>query len=269
LGFAKISRAGAIEPDLQVLFLGGAFTRTVELMGERLFGRRLSSDEVQRPITSPSSRWKLGVSSAWRRRSICTSSWGDELLDAPRPGGGEAVRTGGDRGDRAPLAAGAVRRDRLSAKRALERFRGKWGGIYSDAVRCLEKDFDALIAFLEFPEEEWMHLRTTNTIERLNNEFKRRTEAVEIVAGEASVYTIFAFVAVKMERSWRNAPFRNSGSRKPSPSPAMSQMRVDTTGILEEVDRANRRFVEARDSLASGLVNAVQRTLVVRLTCHR
>ena len=32
-----------IEQDLQMLFLGGASTRTVELMSERLFGRRLSS----------------------------------------------------------------------------------------------------------------------------------------------------------------------------------------------------------------------------------
>lgn len=32
----------AIEQDLQMLFLGGASTRTVELMSERLFGRRLS-----------------------------------------------------------------------------------------------------------------------------------------------------------------------------------------------------------------------------------
>ena len=38
-----------------------------------------------------------------------------------------------------------------------------------------------------------------------------------IVAGEASVYTILAFVAMKMEMSWRNAPFRNSGFRKLKP----------------------------------------------------
>ena len=36
-------------------------------------------------------------------------------------------------------------------------------------------------------------------------------------AGEASVYTILAFVAMKMEMSWRNAPFRNSGFRKLKP----------------------------------------------------
>jgi putative transposase len=76
---------------------------------------------------------------------------------------------------------------------------------------------DALIAFLEFPENEWVSLRTTNGIERLNKEFKRRTKPMEIVAGEASVYRILAFVAVKMERSWRKAPFRNSGFRKLKP----------------------------------------------------
>ncbi len=107
--------------------------------------------------------------------------------------------------------------DRLSAQRALERFRGKWGAIYPDGAQCLEKDFDAPIAFLRFPEEESMHLQTTNIIERLNKEFKRRTKPMEIVAGEASVYTILAFVAMKMEMSWRNSPFRNSGFRKLKP----------------------------------------------------
>ena len=88
--------------------------------------------------------------------------------------------------------------DQLGAKRALKSFSGKWKAIYPDAVRCLEKGFDAMIAYLEFPEEEWLHLRTTNLIERLNKEFKRRTKPMEIVAGEASVYTLLAFVAMKM-----------------------------------------------------------------------
>ena len=69
--------------------------------------------------------------------------------------------------------------DRLLAKRVLETFAGKWKAIYPDAVRCLEKDFDATIVYLEFPEEEWMHLRTTKLIERLNKEFNRRTKPME------------------------------------------------------------------------------------------
>jgi len=32
------------------------------------------------------------------------------------------------------------------------------------------------------PQEEWVCLRTTNVIERVNKEFKRRTKPVEILA---------------------------------------------------------------------------------------
>ena len=73
------------------------------------------------------------------------------------------------------------------------------------------------MAFLEFSENEWVSLRTTNGIERVNKEFKRRTKSMEIVAGEASTYRILAFVAMKMEMSWRKAPFRNSGFRSLKP----------------------------------------------------
>ena len=64
---------------------------------------------------------------------------------------------------------------------------------------------------------KWVSLRTTNGIERLNKEFKRRTKPMEIVAGEESVYRILAFVAMKTEMSWRRAPFRNSGFLKLKP----------------------------------------------------
>ncbi len=30
----------------------------------------------------------------------------------------------------------------------------KWKAIYPDAVRCVEKDFDSIVVYLEFPEEE-------------------------------------------------------------------------------------------------------------------
>ena len=59
--------------------------------------------------------------------------------------------------------------DALSAKWALERFGTKWKPMYPDAVKCLVRDFEAITAYLAFPKLEWMHLRTTNIIERLHN----------------------------------------------------------------------------------------------------
>ncbi|MGB5156705.1 MAG: transposase [Desulfobacterales bacterium] len=52
------------------------------------------------------------------------------------------------------------------------------------AVKCLENSIEACLTFFICPEEEWISLRTTNIIERLNKEFKRRTKPMEIVAGE-------------------------------------------------------------------------------------
>jgi putative transposase len=61
-------------------------------------------------------------------------------------------------------------------------------------------------AFFNFPEEEWISLRTTNIIERLHKEFKRRTKPMEIVAGEAACYRLLAFISLKMELHWRSNP---------------------------------------------------------------
>ena len=59
-----------------------------------------------------------------------------------------------------------------------------------------------------------MSLWTTSIIERLNKEFKPRTKPIGTVAGEQSVDLILAFVAMKMEVSWRKTPFQNANSRR-------------------------------------------------------
>jgi putative transposase len=62
------------------------------------------------------------------------------------------------------------------------------------------------LTFFTCPEEEWISLRTTNIIERLNKEFKRRTKPMEIVAGEQTCYALLAFISLKMELSWSSSP---------------------------------------------------------------
>jgi len=59
----------------------------------------------------------------------------------------------------------------------------------------LTKFLDSCLTFFDFPEEEWISLRTSNVIERLNKEFKRRTKPMEIVAGENACYTLLALSA--------------------------------------------------------------------------
>lgn len=86
------------------------------------------------------------------------------------------------------------------------RFKAKWEGQLPSAVKCLENSLQACLSYLDFPEEEWVCLRTTNVVERINKEFKRRTKPMEILAGERSCYTLLAFVCLKMEVQWRSKP---------------------------------------------------------------
>ena len=74
------------------------------------------------------------------------------------------------------------------------------------AVKCLEASLDSTLSFFAFPSDEWLALRTTNPIERLNKEFKRRTKSMEIVAGEASCYNLLAVISLRMEVYWKRHP---------------------------------------------------------------
>jgi len=96
-----------------------------------------------------------------------------------------------------------------SRKKAMEffnTFKDKWQRDLPSAVKCLENSIEACLTFFMCPEEEWISLRTTNIIERLNKEFKRRTKPMEIVAGENACYMLLAFISLKMELHWRSNP---------------------------------------------------------------
>ncbi len=51
------------------------------------------------------------------------------------------------------------------------------GRLFPSAVQIIEKDLDSLLTLFQFDPTYWTVLRTTNPIERLNKEFKRRTNA--------------------------------------------------------------------------------------------
>jgi len=96
-----------------------------------------------------------------------------------------------------------------SKKKALEfyeKFVEKWETALPSAVSCLDRSIQSCLTFFDFPEEEWISLRTTNIIERLNKEFKRRTKPMEIVAGENACYRLLAFISLRMELHWRSNP---------------------------------------------------------------
>ncbi|MGH9350841.1 MAG: transposase [Terriglobia bacterium] len=63
-----------------------------------------------------------------------------------------------------------------------------------------------MLTFFQFEATYWTVLRTTNPIERLNKEFKRRTRAMEVTGGDISTYRCLAYVAQTMEYRWSFHP---------------------------------------------------------------
>jgi len=54
--------------------------------------------------------------------------------------------------------------DRTSAQKAFDHFVQTYQVMYPEAVACLQKDREVLLAFYDFPAEHRLHIRTTNPI---------------------------------------------------------------------------------------------------------
>jgi putative transposase len=100
-----------------------------------------------------------------------------------------------------------------SAMTQYENFYTAYETAYPSAVKCLSNVIENCLTFTSMPEEDWISLRTTNPIERVNKEFKRRTNSMEILSGEDSAYRLLCFVALKMELYWQRSPTNRSPNK--------------------------------------------------------
>lgn len=65
---------------------------------------------------------------------------------------------------------------RALVDQARVRFTKKWRLRCPAVIECLQETGDDLFTFLRFPTAQWKALRTTNALERINGEFRRRTK---------------------------------------------------------------------------------------------
>ena len=63
----------------------------------------------------------------------------------------------------------------------------KWRLRCKAVVSSFEEAGDQLFTFLQFPQSQWRALRTTNALERINQEFRRRTKTQASLPGEDAV----------------------------------------------------------------------------------
>lgn len=92
-----------------------------------------------------------------------------------------------------------------AAREAFLALKGAFASDATRAINCLERDLESLLVHYRFDERCWVALKTTNAIERINKEFKRRTKSMETL-GESTLEAVVAFVALRLEMGWRNRP---------------------------------------------------------------
>jgi transposase-like protein len=88
------------------------------------------------------------------------------------------------------------------AKRNLKGFRVQFAKQFPEAVACLDRGFDDATRYFAFPDAHRTRIRTTNGLERLHGEIKRRTRAVGAFPDRASALRLITAVALQATSIW-------------------------------------------------------------------
>lgn len=88
------------------------------------------------------------------------------------------------------------------AKKRLEKLKAGLGTQVPEAMACLEAGFAAATTFFAFPRDHWKRIRSTNGLERLHREIKRRIRSVGAFPDRVSALRLITAVAVRATAVW-------------------------------------------------------------------
>ena len=94
------------------------------------------------------------------------------------------------------------RRDLSEARRDLAAWLTKWSGKYPKLTGWVEENIVETLTFYRLPRQHHKHLKSTNMLERLNEEIKRRTHVVRIFPNGESCLRLVRALAVETHENW-------------------------------------------------------------------
>ena len=94
------------------------------------------------------------------------------------------------------------RRDLQEANRDLAAWITKWQGKYPKLVDWVESNIGETLSFYRLPRAHHKHLKSTNMLERLNEEIKRRTRVVRIFPNTESCLRLIRALCVETHETW-------------------------------------------------------------------
>jgi len=94
------------------------------------------------------------------------------------------------------------RRDLAEARRDLAAWLARWQGKYPKLTGWAEENIEETLAFYRLPRQHHKHMKSTNMLERPNEEIKRRTHVVRIFPNTDSCLRPVRALAVEAHENW-------------------------------------------------------------------
>jgi len=92
--------------------------------------------------------------------------------------------------------------DRETARMLLKKTLDAYEKKAPRAMKILEEGFDNATAILSLPERYRRCLRTTNSIERLNEEIRRRKRVIHIFPNRESIVRLIGTILLEIDNKW-------------------------------------------------------------------
>lgn len=93
------------------------------------------------------------------------------------------------------------------AELALEQFKTKWGDKYNQSVKSWTNNWDALTAFLDYPQEIRKLIYTTNIIESFNASLRKFTRNKKVFPNDESALKSIYLAALQIKPKWNKSRF--------------------------------------------------------------
>ena len=97
------------------------------------------------------------------------------------------------------------RRNLAEARKDLAGWLSRWQGKYPRLCAWVEDNIEETLSYYRFPLGHHKHVKSTNMLERLNEEVRRRTRVVRIFPNEESCLRLIRALAVETHENWIEA----------------------------------------------------------------
>jgi putative transposase len=98
------------------------------------------------------------------------------------------------------------RRELTEARRDIAAWLAKWQAKHSRLCDWVEENIEETLTYYRLPQQHHKHMKSTNMLERLNQELKRRTHVVRIFPNAESCLRLVRALAVETHENWLEGP---------------------------------------------------------------